>query len=236
MVVTGVIERRHPGVFIVVAAAGCAEQRLRAALAWGGPDAAGPGRSAGAWYGLEGVCDPMPVVAVDADRRLRGDGVVVQRVADRRSLMVRRHRGLPVTGVEATLLALAAELNPQELEIAAEDARRRRLTSVPAMRAYLERFGRSGRDYFYDFAFLAAGVILEVNGRRYHDDPTGSTDHRNPASAGRMTIGLQHILWTVCPWGVPFRSTKSDAVNLSPGALTRTDGARQSPRLVTSGL
>src|SRR5205814_2663811 len=33
----------------------------------------------------------------------------------------------------------------EALEIACEDARRRRLTSVPALHAYLARFGRTGR-------------------------------------------------------------------------------------------
>jgi very-short-patch-repair endonuclease len=58
--------------------------------------------------------------------------------------MLRTHRGLRVTGVEATLVALAATLPGEALEIACEDARRRRLTSVPALNAYLARFGRSG--------------------------------------------------------------------------------------------
>lgn len=160
--------------------------------------------------------------------------------------MVRRHRGLPVTGIEATLVALAAELDSQELEIATEDARRRGLTSVPAMRAYLERFGRSGRpglvalrrlldvvdpvqparsqlevltrqvlcdhglggfvrehplvdsgrEYFYDFAFLAAGVILEVNGRRYHDDPTDyEHDHQKWSVPARHGFRLVFATW-----------------------------------------
>jgi hypothetical protein len=53
--------------------------------------------------------------------------------------MIRMVRRLPVTGVECTLLSLAASLDSEALEIACEDARRRRLTSVPAMRAYLGR-------------------------------------------------------------------------------------------------
>ncbi|HEY3831484.1 MAG TPA: hypothetical protein VGO03_04275 [Acidimicrobiia bacterium] len=55
------------------------------------------------------------------------------------------HRGLRVTGPEATLVRLAHPLGDQALEVACEDARRRRLTSVPALRAYLDRFGASGR-------------------------------------------------------------------------------------------
>ena len=59
--------------------------------------------------------------------------------------MVRTVRGLPVTGVEATLLALARDLDPVALEIACEDARRRQLTSLPALHAYLDRFAAPGR-------------------------------------------------------------------------------------------
>jgi very-short-patch-repair endonuclease len=54
-------------------------------------------------------------------------------------------RGIAVTGVEATLLALAHILDNEAFEVACEDARRRQLTTVPALHAYLDRFGRRGR-------------------------------------------------------------------------------------------
>jgi very-short-patch-repair endonuclease len=59
--------------------------------------------------------------------------------------MVRHVRGVPVTGPEFTLLRLACSLDDVAFEIACEDARRRRLTSVPALRAYRARHGRRGR-------------------------------------------------------------------------------------------
>ena len=59
--------------------------------------------------------------------------------------MIRYVRGFRVVGVEACLLTLARELDEEAFEIACEDARRRRLTSVPALRAYLDRFGARGR-------------------------------------------------------------------------------------------
>ena len=61
------------------------------------------------------------------------------------ALMLRTVHGVRTTGVEATLVRLARVLDGEAFEIACEDARRRRLTSVPALRAYLERFGRRGR-------------------------------------------------------------------------------------------
>jgi very-short-patch-repair endonuclease len=134
--------------------------------------------------------------------------------------MIRRHRGFRVVGVECALVQLAASMDAEAFEVACEDARRRRLTSVAALRAYLERFGGRGRagvvsmrrlldeldpahpsrstlevrtrrlltahgmtdfvrefplewdghTYRYDFAFLTERVILETNGRRWHDD------------------------------------------------------------------
>jgi hypothetical protein len=88
--------------------------------------------------------------------------------------MIRTVRGLRVTGVECTLLALAASLDDEALEIACEDARRRRLTSVPAIRAYLARFGVKGRPGVQALRRLvdeldpvhAARSTLEVRTRR----------------------------------------------------------------------
>lgn len=59
--------------------------------------------------------------------------------------MIRTFDGWRVTGVEATLCQLAASLDEESFEIACEDARRRGLTSVPALRAYVDRFGGKGR-------------------------------------------------------------------------------------------
>jgi hypothetical protein len=124
--------------------------------------------------------------------------------------------------VEATVVALAQSLGAEEFEVAVEDARRRGLTSIPALHRYLERFGARGRPgttrlrallaeldprwpsrsklevltrrllvahgltdfvrefplidggqrFRYDFTFLRERVVLETNGRRWHDDPT----------------------------------------------------------------
>jgi hypothetical protein len=119
---------------------------LQAALLWAGDDAAAAGRSAGALYGLEGVSAAIPEIVVPQSNRGRSAGVVVRRSNSRAASMVRSHRGFRVTGVEATLLALADVLDDEAFEIACEDARRRRLTSIPALLAYLERYGRAGRN------------------------------------------------------------------------------------------
>jgi very-short-patch-repair endonuclease len=170
----GVIERELPDTYRMTAVARSNEQRLRAALLWAGNDAAAAGRSAGELYRLEGVHAPAAEIVVPAESRVRHDDVCVQRVAHSGVLMLRTHRGLRSTGVEATLVALAATLEEEAFEIACEDARRRRLTSIPALNAYLARFGRSGRPGVGALRKLlaeldpvhAAASTLEVKTRR----------------------------------------------------------------------
>jgi len=169
----GVIERVHPDTYRMTAVVPSSEQELRAALAWAGENAAAAGASAAELYGLEGVRAEVPEIVLPRSLRKKSDRVRVHQ-GDRRALMVRTVRGVRVTGIEATLLALAATLDEEAFEIACEDARRRRLTSVPALRAYLRRHGRPGRPGIAAMRNLldqldpvhAARSTLEVKTRR----------------------------------------------------------------------
>jgi len=143
--VQGVIERLLPDTYTLTAVPPSDAQRLRAALVWGGDDAAAGGRSAAQVYCLEGVVPRLPEIVVERAHSKRDPGVVTMTTRDTASLMLRVHRGVRVTGPEATLVRLAHLLPDEAFEIACEDARRRDLTSVPALRAYLRRFGRPGR-------------------------------------------------------------------------------------------
>lgn len=219
--VQGIIERLHPDTYRMTVVPSSETQRLRAALLWAGDQSAAGGLSAAAVYGLEGIRAVVPEIALPHAVRGRTSEIVVQH-GDRAALMVRRVRGFPVTGIECTLVRLAYRVDGEAFEVACEDARRRRLTTVPAMHAYLERFGRrgrpgvapmrkllgeldpqhparstlevltrrllvangindfvrefpldwNGRTYRFDFGFPRRHVILETNGRRWHDDPT----------------------------------------------------------------
>jgi len=170
----GVITRELPDTYRLTAVERSPEQDLRAALLWAGPDAAAAGRSGGAVYGLEGVEAIRPELVVPRSHRGRVAGIAIHHSDDRAALMVRRHKGVRVTGVEATLTALAATLEAEAFEIACEDARRRGLTSMSAMRAYLERHGRAGRPGVGAFRALlreldpthASRSTLEVKTRR----------------------------------------------------------------------
>jgi very-short-patch-repair endonuclease len=141
----GVVERLLPDTYRIVAVPPSSPQRLRAALLWAGLPAAAAGCSAAEVYGLEGVRPVKPEIVVPRSSRVRHSEVIVHRSDDWRALMIRRHGGVHVTGVEATLVAVAAVLDAESLEVACEDARRRGLTSVPGLRRYLERHGRAGR-------------------------------------------------------------------------------------------
>jgi hypothetical protein len=140
-----VIERVFPDTYRFTATTSSHDQRLCAALLWAGEEAVGDRRSAAMLYGVEGVRVEKPQIIVPSTVRRRSERVDIRYYEDRRSMMVRRVRGLPVTGIEATLMALAHELDGAALEIACEDARRRHLTSIPALHAYLDRFAVSGR-------------------------------------------------------------------------------------------
>jgi len=140
----GVVQRVFPDVYRLTAVAPSHEQSLRAALRWGGPESAAAGRSGGEWYGLEGVRSIRPEILGPRNNK-RCPAIIVHRPVDLAPFMIRTYRGLRVTGVEATLVALAHLLEPEAFEIACEDARRRQLTSVPSLRTYLKRHGKAGR-------------------------------------------------------------------------------------------
>lgn len=144
LVKAGIVERMLPNTYRIVAVARSLEQDLRVALLWAGDGAAVAARSAGARYRLEGVRAEKPEIVVPHGTRARTSFALVSH-GDPRAQMIRMVGGLPTTGVEATLLRLAHVLDDEPFEIAYEDARRRRLTSTPALRRYLERHSKRGR-------------------------------------------------------------------------------------------
>jgi very-short-patch-repair endonuclease len=141
----GVIERMLPAIYRMTAVPPSSEQRLHAAMLWARGAVAVGGRSAGGQYRLEGVAAARPEIVAERETRAHAHDIVVYRASNRAALMVRQVRGLPTTGVEATLRLLAGILDAESLEIACEDARRRELTSGAALHAYLDRFGGRGQ-------------------------------------------------------------------------------------------
>lgn len=169
LVTSGVAERILPDTYRMTAVSRSSMQSLHAAVLWAGPRAAAAGRSAAEVCGFEGVRAARPEIVVFPPNRVRSDQVVVHRSDNRAALMVRRRRGIAVTGVEPTLVALAAALDAEAFEIACEDARRRQLTSIPSLRSYLDQFAhRSG-----------VGDVRRV------------LDHLDPAHPARSTLEVK---------------------------------------------
>ena len=242
----GVAERVHRDVYRLTAVAPSHEQAVRAALLWAGDGSWADARSAGAVYGIELREPTTPEIVVLAGGKFRVSGVAVRRVDARAALMPREVRGIRVIGPEAMILSLARLLDDEALEVACEDARRKRLTSVPGLRSYLEKFGRNrpgaarvralvdeldpvhparstlevktrrllvahgitdfvrefplawnGRTYRYDFGFPSRRVVLETNGRRWHDDAADYEDDNEKWSVpGRLDYRIVFATWT----------------------------------------
>lgn len=145
-----VIERLLPGVYRLTSVRKSPQQWMHAALLWAGPKAALAGCSAGHLYGMEGVHQDIPTVVVPHNLNPRHDNVRVHRVRDMSTVMVRSFNGMRVAGVEACLTQLAAAIDEEgddeALEIACEDARRRGLTGIRALRKYLDTRAGKGRN------------------------------------------------------------------------------------------
>jgi very-short-patch-repair endonuclease len=139
--------RVFPGVVRSVAATVTLGQRAMAAVLWASPDAVASHTTAAGLWRLDGVNDPSrPVeVTLPRPRDRRSDVIGVHRTteipaADRDNL-----HGIAVTSATRTLIDLAGFLPLSLLELAVEDAFRRRLTSPLRLEHRLEELAGSGR-------------------------------------------------------------------------------------------
>ena len=89
---------------------------------------------------------PPIEVAVPADRPRRVAGAAVYRTSQWSAIARTVRQGVPVTGIERTVLDCAHRLTPGRLETMAESAIRRRLTSWWALRDVVVAQGRRGRN------------------------------------------------------------------------------------------
>lgn len=118
-------------------------QFLMAAVLSGGPGALASHRSAAALWRLDGVKDPPLEISIKAGRRI--EGVIVHRRSafdDPPTEVIDR---IPVTGIERTLLDLAAVAPVAVVGPALDAACRRRRTSLRRVRGALDSLGPRGR-------------------------------------------------------------------------------------------
>jgi Transcriptional regulator, AbiEi antitoxin len=117
---TGVLLREYRGVYRVGHRAPSVEARYLAAVLACGEGALLTGRAAAHLWGLTKGAAPPPEVLARTERRLKG---VTTRRARRTDLHAgTTHRGIPITTVPFTLIALAAQLAIDELARACHEA------------------------------------------------------------------------------------------------------------------
>jgi hypothetical protein len=103
-------------------------------------------RSAAVLWDLDLIRRGTPEIIVPRGRHLRREGVIIHESTqfDRVDLVLRQ--GIPTTGIERTLLDLAAVVSDTTALAAVDSARRKGLTSWAALDQALGRHARRGRD------------------------------------------------------------------------------------------
>ena len=130
----GALIREHLGVYRVGHRAPNAEATYMAAVRAGGEGAVLSGRAAAHLHGLLPGPAPPPEITAHGKRRVRG-------VLTRRASVIDEstHRGIPITSVPATLVALAAVLPPEQLGRACHEASVRYGTTPEQVQVAIER-------------------------------------------------------------------------------------------------
>lgn len=145
LLASGELERRRPGVFVLVSASRTWEQDLLAACRWAGEGAAASHRSAARLLHLEGSSSDIVELTVPGRAKKAPRGIVLHRAAAGLPAPIRTVNGIPATDVCRTIFDLPAVVGDLEVEIALDDALRRGLTSVPRLQRRLVEQGSNGR-------------------------------------------------------------------------------------------
>lgn len=150
--------REFEGVYRLPGAPPSWHQALTAACLWAGEGAVVSHRAAGALLRLDGVPPGVVEVTATKQRKSPRDGVCVNCTGTLPACDLARVGPLPVTNVSRTLIDLGAVVNEETVEVALEDALRRRLTSVSRLRWRIDQVGVQGR--------RGAGVLRGLLNRR----------------------------------------------------------------------
>jgi very-short-patch-repair endonuclease len=116
---TGALLQEHRGVYRVGHRAPSVEARYLAAVLACGDGALLSGRAAAHIWGLVKGAAPPPEVTAPTERRIPG---VTTRRSRARTADATTHRGIPITTVPFTLVALAAQLSTEDLARACHEA------------------------------------------------------------------------------------------------------------------
>ncbi|MEZ5410325.1 MAG: type IV toxin-antitoxin system AbiEi family antitoxin domain-containing protein [Acidimicrobiales bacterium] len=195
---SGTWVREHPSVYRHAAVVPTWESRLLAGcLAAGG---VASHRCAAALWGLGLHHQPRPEIQIAQSTRRTVHGVHVHRTTQWHLRDETAIRGIPVTGINRTLLDCGAVVTVRRLERLVESAIRQRLTTWPDLVRTLSRHSRKGRDGcgklrtllemrlgdqtvpLSDFSRLIANLLAD------HDLPAPVLEHRILAADGSFIM------------------------------------------------
>lgn len=132
----------YPGVYDLNVTRQVWSARVHAGVLAAGPHALASHRTAGVLWDLDGIRGKMVEITVPFSKEPIPEGVVVHRT--RRHLPRAVSDGVPVTGIERTLLDLAAILPPTVLEKATMSAIHQHLTDPDQLAVRLSIYGGRG--------------------------------------------------------------------------------------------
>jgi hypothetical protein len=133
-----------PGVYLVAGAPRSWQQTIKAALVWADDDAVASHSTAAVLLGLGEIRPGLVEISIPRSRRAP-KGVLAHRVGPLPSCDVASLGSLRVTTVARTLIDLGAVVDRDAVEIAMEDAIRRRLTSTEQLQRRLSALASHGK-------------------------------------------------------------------------------------------
>lgn len=160
------LEVVHPTVYRVPGAPATWEQSLLAAQLAAGEPSFVSHLAAGMWWKLEGVVAEQPHILLPHQRRVDLVGVVIHRTRRLLDEEVTVRQGIRLTSPARTLVDLAGLLSRSMLELALDDALRRRIVTLDQIRRCLDSRGPNG--------VRGWGKLDRLVRERIGTEPTGS--------------------------------------------------------------
>jgi very-short-patch-repair endonuclease len=134
-----------PGVIRVSRGQSDWHQALAAACKWAGERASASHYSAAPLWGFEGFPPGVVEISAPTKKDARGLGFCLHTIGILEPSEITAISNIPVTSATRTLFDLAAVADPNMVELALEDALRRRLTSIPRMKWFMDVHAKQGR-------------------------------------------------------------------------------------------
>lgn len=142
---SGRFQRIHLGVYRISGSPYSWRQSLLAACLRAGDSAHASHRSAAALLGLAGFSPGILEISTRKNVRLKESRVIVHRIRDWPECDTTTIASIPVTEPVRTLIDLAAVASVEDLEVALDDALRRRLITLPRLLWRLKTIGVHGK-------------------------------------------------------------------------------------------